>query len=581
MAIQQRGTLQSSLPMIAKAIGGNLGVNVVIGGSRAYTDFDTIYIPALASEIDDVSAEIKLNGFLDHEAMHIRYTEQGATADISGIHHEIWNAIEDPWGEKRMGERFPGCKSNLNRLISHLTDNNELVELTDQISPPDLLCDHVDTKLRVELTGQMVLADRLVKSEALMKTVFSPAVLTRVNGLLSLVHKSLSTSDNVHIAADILRVLEDEKDKSEKEASSPSESASGDSGTDQATGQPDPGQQSASGSDKDTGTEGQRGQPDPSQPSQANAQDGQQDDGNAEKASSPLTKALESVLNANPDDMTYKGVGEKVKEAVESMANSAGAGVKVSVGEFEKRPGKSSDPAAITRVKQASAALSRRIRVMLEALYEEDEYFTRSGETLSAELTRAALNDPNIMLERDEIEMPNTAVHILIDRSTSMRQCLPTTLDSALAIACALEPIDGLNTAISLFPGATGSHCLQPIKAKTDAVRVIAGNVSQARVSGDTPTATAMWGALTHLMLQDEPRKILVIITDGEPNHDQRGAVSDLVSRAGKSGVEILGLGINSPEVHKYFPVSENIVDIHQLAPALFKMLSHSLRQLH
>ena len=63
-----------ALPLVASMLGDKLGVKVVIGSSdTACTNGDTIFLPPLPVDDDGVLYPL-VNGFIDHEAAHIRHT---------------------------------------------------------------------------------------------------------------------------------------------------------------------------------------------------------------------------------------------------------------------------------------------------------------------------------------------------------------------------------------------------------------------------------------------------------------------------------------------------------------------------
>ena len=68
--MKTQNALLGALPIIAKMLGQQLGVEVVIGASQACTDGKTIYLPSLPA--DSESLAILANGYIDHEAAHIR-----------------------------------------------------------------------------------------------------------------------------------------------------------------------------------------------------------------------------------------------------------------------------------------------------------------------------------------------------------------------------------------------------------------------------------------------------------------------------------------------------------------------------
>ena len=111
-----------SLPIVASALGDKYGVKVEIGGSEAFTDGRTVYLPELPLDAPD-DLLLLARGYIDHEAAHVRYTEFALlrdTTDISPLAHWIQNLLEDVRIEHLMSERYSGCASNLRALAKKL-----------------------------------------------------------------------------------------------------------------------------------------------------------------------------------------------------------------------------------------------------------------------------------------------------------------------------------------------------------------------------------------------------------------------------------------------------------------------------
>ncbi|HHF3053125.1 TPA: hypothetical protein ACPJ1H_003938 [Vibrio alginolyticus] len=105
-------------------------------GLKAYVQYNEVtgepvkvclpYLP------DDASEDLILSvqGFLDHEVGHLLFTDRKALLEIAHDRQllEMQNIFEDPFVERKMRERFPGSRENLNRLydffIEKVIDKN-------------------------------------------------------------------------------------------------------------------------------------------------------------------------------------------------------------------------------------------------------------------------------------------------------------------------------------------------------------------------------------------------------------------------------------------------------------------------
>lgn len=115
--------LETKAEKIARIITRNYGVNIRVEGGQAYTDLlaGEIVLPNL-NELQWQKIDNILDGFLDHECAHVIYTEKDLVIGITNkTLHLIWNVIEDTWIEREMSAVYPGCQSNIRRLLESVT----------------------------------------------------------------------------------------------------------------------------------------------------------------------------------------------------------------------------------------------------------------------------------------------------------------------------------------------------------------------------------------------------------------------------------------------------------------------------
>jgi hypothetical protein len=139
--------------------------------------------------------------------------------------------------------------------------------------------------------------------------------------------------------------------------------------------------------------------------------------------------------------------------------------------------------------------------------------------------------------------------------------------EAALALTLALEGIPGVSTAVSFFPGHTAdvATTLRPHQS----LRQRAARFAQTP-RGCTPLAPALWFAANDLLKQKEKRKLIIVLTDGEP--DDSAATHDILERCNRSGFELLGIGIQTRSVERFFPSSLVINDLKDLQRELFNV---------
>ena len=89
-------SIERSLHILGPVLGRKRGVEVRIGGGRACTDGNTIWLPALP--IEDAEAAALGFGLLFHETNHVRYTDFAVTKGegLEGALGTVGQAVQPP-----------------------------------------------------------------------------------------------------------------------------------------------------------------------------------------------------------------------------------------------------------------------------------------------------------------------------------------------------------------------------------------------------------------------------------------------------------------------------------------------------
>ena len=90
-----------------------------------------------------------------------------------------------------------------------------------------------------------------------------------------------------------------------------------------------------------------------------------------------------------------------------------------------------------------------------------------------------------------------------------------------------------------------------------------------------TPLTEALWWVVKQLLPQSEPRKIILVITDGSP--DNFLTAYNTIQTVQSMGIEILGIGIDAPNLCHLIDNQENITNMTELASAMFRILQRTL----
>lgn len=87
--------------------------------------------------------------------------------------------------------------------------------------------------------------------------------------------------------------------------------------------------------------------------------------------------------------------------------------------------------------------------------------------------------------------------------------------------------------------------------------------------------APAIWYAAYQLVQQKQPRKLLIVLTDGAP--DDEASTRDVIERCQQSGFELLGVGIQTDHVGQFFSMSLVINEPSELKQELFSIFKRRL----
>ena len=89
--------------------------------------------------------------------------------------------------------------------------------------------------------------------------------------------------------------------------------------------------------------------------------------------------------------------------------------------------------------------------------------------------------------------------------------------------------------------------------------------------------AEAIYCAAAHLLMRQEPRRLLVVLTDGEPN--DIGATQEIIEKCRSVGLEVYGVGIMDNRVIPVFgkQFSTVVNTIGELPERMFRLLANCL----
>jgi hypothetical protein len=587
--------LNNAFPIVAAALGDKLGVKVRVGGQEARTDGDIIQIPAYDGEDPDYRDVAW--GYLAHEAAHVRYTEMSYfnQAAASPIRKALLNILEDVRIEKRLADIYPGTRLTIEKTVRKLINNGDFAAPTPDDHPAAVLQAFLLFGLRRRELRQTALSDLADSAERMLEDRFPAGAVTRLFGLLSEVPDLIGTRDCLSLTDRILRMIQEELEKANEENSSgPDEPGGQDRQTGQSRPAPrdggsDDSPHSAMDESNDLGalldggkTENDSGivahAPEDVRKAAADGETPLPSSSGQDTKDDAGIGALRAVLSAGDGD-----IGQDLfEQARDAMRLTASQSTDISLPTVDEPPRNLQGGLALL---DKSARESGRIRATLQGLVQSSRLrrpvHKRAGHRVDGNrLYRIATGDARIFDRRSPQSAPNTAVHVLVDRSPSMKAMvihdqkviglrIDLAWEASMALALALEGIPGVNPAVTAFPGHQGAD---------DRVYRVMDHGQRVRqrascygfgTEGGTPLAQGLWYAASRLLACREPRKVILALTDGEP--DNLDATQDILARCAATGIEVVGIGLGL-EVGQVFERSVSILHIHELRARLFEL---------
>lgn len=570
MRTKKIATVIGGLRIALQSLVDKLGVTLSIGGSEASTNGTVITLPDLPSE--DEEAALLARGYIDHETAHIRFTN-------FGIPVRAWlNLVEDVRIEREQGREFPGCAVNLRELASQLKGQGYFIGTPK--NPLSLLMSWACCRGRSVVLGQPLgeIADKMEKES---RTLFGDFFCDAFAKLVGEIGGCQTTADCDELARRIEELIQNSPDPP-----SPQGQEGGEEDLGGASSEP----HASSGSDADCG-DGERDLN--SDPGTTGNQPGSSPDreeevsakGTGQNGGAPPTpkqqQALQRAASADAEEASKAmNVGELLKEALgieHRQAAQAGAlepipGTHHHLGAEDEQ--QAEHLLGLDHARRLTAQMRARLAGLLQAVRLQRSYPTQVGISIDREsVHRIACTTPDTRyfssrrLRQDE----NTAVVILGDRSGSMSgEQLMVAIQSTFVTAEALELLSGVCCAVGFFPwGPTQVAQLKEFGDKPKASRFAIN------ASGGTPMAEALLWAGMKLSQRKETRKIVVFMTDGQPDDSQK--VRRALQRLSHCGIETYGIGILDKSLLQWLPEGRCIERIEELPKALVDGLKEAL----
>ncbi|MFN5255964.1 MAG: VWA domain-containing protein [Limnohabitans sp.] len=536
-----------------------------------------IQIPSHWSYTNDPEAAELLEGVIDHEALgHGRFTDlQGrAKAEDEGLitfnslSSAIQNILEDVYIENKAIETYPGVKANLKRTVEILVGRGFFGSPVDfaKAQPAQLLTGAFLNVLRAKLVpGQdEVLKANVHALERLMPQAFG-RLWDDVLAIAMEVKNSRCTADNIALTVRIMKLIESvsndaandqqkgaggtsdsnevqdsHQGQAQADEDRPSEEGAADGGVpkhdeDEPTGESSDvylGEPADSGSgssnEQASGKDGglkEPGRPEgqgqggsgnelaqPSQQSGLSGTHGGHFGALSEGYTQDEIDAARCVFEDRNGVMPQTEIGDAASQEVERVAQSGGY---QPLPEVAFKTGLSPEAVRVSvMVKSAADELQDALRT--ETRCEKSTKLV--GKSINSRvLSRVRLGNARIFRQKNEGLGLSTAVQFVVDMSGSMQDRLHdgiARLDAAVGLVYGMG--DVLDEYEVPFQINAYSEVYASLKSFSEDWTQVRKRRERPRICGGTVTGMAVQRALCDMVVRQEERKLLVVITDGD-----------------------------------------------------------------
>jgi hypothetical protein len=604
--IKEAAAIAAGIPAFAQTLVGRQGKKIKISTRRVAggcTDGTTIWVmdvalPASNTEEGQYLVYLALRlGLIHHEVGHVNESDfEIVKSPMEPVLRNVYGIVEDVRMENAHIRRWPGARKYLDALsvASILTGMN--AACTEEAPLIAMFTGWLLFQLRAQARVESHFQPLATQTRMVLEAKAGPNLVKAIEPMLDEVPMLKTSTEALKLSQRIVDAVKQElqqKQAQNQDQSQSDTSSQGDSqgqGDDQDQSQSDTSSQGDSqgqGDDQDqsqsdTSSQGDsQGQGDDQDQSQSDTSSQGDSQGQAQDQAgggSGQIQAIQAMLDGADQDQAKGDLDVNIAELVETMTNEiherSGASVDINsaaIDDLRKQVNKQSKRAATAAYDfQPALAASTKIRAVLrKRLLADSRVKTRrSDQGFQIDrrvLHRLAVNDARVFRKERPGRKLDTSVVLLLDTSGSMGGSpIETACGAAYAFACAVESIPGVEMAVLSFPS---TQLILPFGKKASrwegAFQIVHG--------GSTPTDVAIQCGLELLSNRRSERKVIVCVTDGEP--DDRVVTRAMVDYAVRAKVEVHGLGIMSECGRGLFPTWSSVTELAELPRALVAML--------
>ncbi|MFC5079623.1 von Willebrand factor type A domain protein [Vibrio thalassae] len=573
--------LSKSIVIMSGVYANEFGIKIILNNKgKACTNGKEIHLPKPNLDCLDLTW-----GYAAHEAAHNRFTDFSINPQSlpRPVEH-LLQTCEDTRIELEFIKLFPGCKKYFCALAEKvicLKDDHPLDSIDQVLS---VYCFHY---VRGKLTGYPNWDEQL---EEIEKFLFQKLGISMMAGLTNLLNKAKSlesTQESLDLAREIVDYLQasegnsdssgdDEEDGQDSDSSDDGgengqDSGSSDDGGEggQDSGSSDDGGESGqdSGSSDDGGEDGQDSGS--SGDGGENGQDSGSSDDGGESGQDCGSSGDGGENGQDSDSLDDADVGSQILKAF--LSGDSGSYVESDTGALTAEfLSQDENQEAMTEVEMydsgqgdimnvdvsditlksfeanavhATSSLRQGLLRLIQDQTRTQKIVTKRGRRLAkGKLHRLTCGNTRIFKRKfSERENVDVDVVVLADSSGSMNTNIEHMKVATYAILDALERIDGANTAAYAF--GYGSTDIAQIKKPNERFsNIVKGKIATLQSWGGTPAAEAYWAAAHALFAMQGKKKVVVMITDGQPNSPS--ATKEMVKALQSEGITVICMGV-------------------------------------
>lgn len=458
-----------------------------------------------------------IQGLLDHEILcHGLHTDFSVVIkpDISGI---LLNVLEDPRGELLAMPRFRGANENIHKTLKILVKRGVFHgPLSGQETPQSILIAWLVTELRSELLGQTCLKEFSIAYRTLAIATFGESLIRQVKKI-AIKGCNASDTQGASVAAneilDLLRLTKDQQKRT---------------------------------CDQDSRSNTPQGESSSNRQKVSNGRFNPSDD---------ISDAIDQVLIASPSDCgSYaKGLEDVICSSLPGVSQNRMGGYQpdasIEMKELSlSKIGGSLENRSLLRAgaQKTAAILSATFEELIETITQNKVWAASEGRLNSRKLWRYAVGDDLIFTKKKQAEEIDTCFYLLGDESSSMGNKFGTTpkkgqKDDRISAQEACNRVsvavgEVLNNSAIPFGIATYNTVVREWHGFEESW---AGTLQRYMPDPKhgTKTHLAVVWALKKLIDRPEARRILIVVTDGDPGNSD--VLRSAVDEAALMGIEV------------------------------------------